>query len=125
MKCSCYYEIKIPTTRPTRCECWGTKEREACSCGGDRNKCDFYEDVRARAGGELTLEQLRYEANEREFGVHIWIKDLVTGSVMAGLTDVHSHYGICGIWCCSVPEEQFHEEDYGNKWVAYLEKPEE
>ena len=22
--------------------CWGTKEREACSCGGNRAKCDFY-----------------------------------------------------------------------------------
>ena len=22
--------------------CWGTKEREACSCQGDKTKCDFY-----------------------------------------------------------------------------------
>lgn len=26
--------------------CWGTKEREPCSCGGDKSKCDFYEHVR-------------------------------------------------------------------------------
>lgn len=26
--------------------CWGTKEREACSCGGDKSKCDFYPSVR-------------------------------------------------------------------------------
>jgi len=29
--------------------CWGTKEREACSCGGDEAKCDFYDYVRERA----------------------------------------------------------------------------
>lgn len=22
--------------------CYGTKEREECSCGGDKNKCNFY-----------------------------------------------------------------------------------
>ena len=26
--------------------CWGTSERDACSCGGDRSKCDFYPNVR-------------------------------------------------------------------------------
>lgn len=26
--------------------CWGTKEREECNCGGDKSKCDFYENVR-------------------------------------------------------------------------------
>lgn len=29
--------------------CWGTKECEACSCGGDELKCDFYDYVRERA----------------------------------------------------------------------------
>lgn len=49
-KCKCWnrvrYEkwdewrqIMLPYTRD---ECWGTKEREACSCGGDESKCDFY-----------------------------------------------------------------------------------
>lgn len=23
-------------------ECWGTREKDPCSCGGDKNKCDFY-----------------------------------------------------------------------------------
>lgn len=26
--------------------CWGTKECEECSCGGDETKCDFYPEVR-------------------------------------------------------------------------------
>lgn len=29
--------------------CYGTKELEECSCGGDRRKCDFYEEVRLKA----------------------------------------------------------------------------
>lgn len=29
-------------------ECWGTKERDECSCGGDRMRCDFYSDVREK-----------------------------------------------------------------------------
>lgn len=28
--------------------CWGTQERDACSCGGDKSKCDFYPSVREK-----------------------------------------------------------------------------
>lgn len=39
--------------------CWGTKECEACSCGGDEAKCDFYDYVRdrstAKKGGENSM----------------------------------------------------------------------
>ena len=28
--------------------CFGTKELDRCSCGGDRSKCDFYEEVRKK-----------------------------------------------------------------------------
>ena len=28
--------------------CWGTRECEECSCGGDENKCNFYPEVRKR-----------------------------------------------------------------------------
>lgn len=27
--------------------CWGTREKDECSCGGDRARCDFYPEVRA------------------------------------------------------------------------------
>lgn len=30
-------------------ECWGTRERDACSCGGDQMKCDFYPEIREKA----------------------------------------------------------------------------
>jgi len=29
--------------------CYGTKECEACGCGGDQSKCDFYQYLRDRA----------------------------------------------------------------------------
>lgn len=29
--------------------CWGTKEAEICSCGGDPTKCDFYPEKREEA----------------------------------------------------------------------------
>ena len=52
-QCDCHH-----TTTYTRCdglkalikhECWGTKERDECSCGGDRTKCDFYPEIREKA----------------------------------------------------------------------------
>lgn len=36
-KCECYHLRDDKTT-----ECWGTKEREICSCGGDTAFCNFY-----------------------------------------------------------------------------------
>lgn len=29
-------------------ECWGTREREWCYCGGDPSKCDFYPEKREK-----------------------------------------------------------------------------
>jgi hypothetical protein len=56
-KCDCYYtEEKIigwhtpvdPKTTIVH-KCNGTRERDECSCGGDRTKCDFYPEVREKA----------------------------------------------------------------------------
>lgn len=45
--CSCYHdEVNFIGKRGV---CWGTKEMEPCSCGGDAAKCDFYDYVRDRA----------------------------------------------------------------------------
>ena len=35
--------------------CYGTKEKDVCSCGGDKSKCNFYEHVRAEAAEEKNL----------------------------------------------------------------------
>ena len=29
--------------------CFGTKEQDECSCGGDRIKCSFYPEIREKA----------------------------------------------------------------------------
>jgi hypothetical protein len=57
--CSCYHaernflgEIGV---------CWGTKECEACLCGGDESKCDFYEYKRERATSKTANAQHIYE----------------------------------------------------------------
>ena len=33
--------------------CWGARECDECSCGGDRTKCDFYPEVREKAKKEV------------------------------------------------------------------------
>jgi hypothetical protein len=38
--------------------CWGTKERDECSCNGDRSKCDFYPEVREKAHIKIYNEGL-------------------------------------------------------------------
>lgn len=38
--------------------CWGTKECEACSCGGDESKCDFYPDKRKRKEIEMDRDNV-------------------------------------------------------------------
>ena len=42
-KCNCYHE---EYGKP---ECWGTKEKDVCSCKGDETKCSFYPNKRAAA----------------------------------------------------------------------------
>ena len=53
-KCDCYHEREQivgwknhskPITKLVS-ECWGTKNREYCTCGGDESECDFYEHKR-------------------------------------------------------------------------------
>lgn len=55
-KCDCYHQHTYRDVSGAvdviRYECYGTKERDMCSCGGDRTKCDFYPDVREKALAE-------------------------------------------------------------------------
>lgn len=60
-KCDCYHESKKiifwpPDEAPMTINigsCWGTRERDECSCGGNRRKCDFYPEVRKKAEERL------------------------------------------------------------------------
>lgn len=45
--------------------CWGTRECDECSCGGDRTKCDFYPEFREKAMKEI----------EPKFGEWISVED--------------------------------------------------
>ena len=51
-KCDCYHTQRkliygyYPLDEGV---CWGTKEKEPCSCDGDMDKCDFYPEVREKA----------------------------------------------------------------------------
>lgn len=52
-KCSCYHKkLDVRWTKGANYHmnyvgvCWGTKEREPCSCEGDERKCDFYPEKR-------------------------------------------------------------------------------
>lgn len=47
MPCKCYHAERNFLGKIG--VCWGTKECEACSCGGEESKCDFYDYVRRRA----------------------------------------------------------------------------
>lgn len=64
-KCECYHEVIREiynhylnrTLTAKEGECWGTKERDICSCQGDKCKCDFYPEVRITAREETRREQ--------------------------------------------------------------------
>ena len=45
-KCKCYHEDLYGWLEKGKGHCYGTKECEQCSCGGDKSKCDFYPEYR-------------------------------------------------------------------------------
>lgn len=45
-RCSCYHFYQGAGVFYSDGVCYGTKEREPCSCGGDPVKCDFYPEKR-------------------------------------------------------------------------------
>ena len=63
-KCDYYIEDRqlvdyTPLMKPvykTVALCFGTKEREQCSCGGDRTKCDFYPEVRKKGRENISIQ---------------------------------------------------------------------
>jgi hypothetical protein len=52
MICECYRDEKNFLGKFGTC--WGTAERDACSCGGDKSKCDFYPNVREEEKKPIT-----------------------------------------------------------------------
>ena len=63
MTCKCYHAERNFLGKIG--VCWGTKECEACSCGGDESKCDFYEDKRKKATPKTTnADRIRAMSDE-------------------------------------------------------------
>jgi len=62
MACKCYHAERNFIGKIG--VCWGTKECEACSCGGDERKCDFYEDKRKKAAPKTFADQIRAMTDE-------------------------------------------------------------
>lgn len=54
-----YENINVP-------RCWGTKEKDACDCDGDRSKCSFYKSVREKAAAKKGNSDIKDVFNEIE-----------------------------------------------------------
>ena len=119
-KCDCYhlnpktqYAYHPITGRPVAYDvevgvCWGTRECDECSCGGDRTKCDFYPEVREKAQKEskkittnadriraMSHEELAdffYESPEAEFGICYYCKNFGGAD---SPEPCKTHYGRC------------------------------
>lgn len=50
-KCECYRVIGSKSV------CYGTKEIDPCSCGGDKARCDFYPKYRTECTGRCTADK--------------------------------------------------------------------
>lgn len=57
-KCNCYFEQEKITWHPCYPygetheivgSCNGTREQDECDCGGDKEKCTFYPDIKEKA----------------------------------------------------------------------------
>lgn len=55
-KCKCWHET--PNRKQVDAECWGTRERDACSCGGDQMKCDFYPEIRVKVKSKPDIKPM-------------------------------------------------------------------
>lgn len=57
-KCNCYHEDY------GKSECWGTKERDVCSCGGDETKCNVYPKLMTTA---QVIESMKHSKEKNTF----------------------------------------------------------
>lgn len=68
-KCDCFHQaspsgcLSISPTGATGF-CYGTKECEVCSCGGDETKCNFYPEKRKKALGVMNTAEMWLKAQK-------------------------------------------------------------
>lgn len=61
--------------------CWGTAERDACSCGGDKSKCDFYPSVREEEKKPVTNYDRIVSKSPEELAEFMWIRGCPTAAM--------------------------------------------
>lgn len=70
--------------------CYGTKEMEECSCGGDEARCNFYSTKRKEAGGRAKITDiftLMQTLLKTGYKVSFFPDKLFTGAVRVQLDD--------------------------------------
>ena len=60
--CLCYHDEQ--NFLHERGVCYGTKEKEPCSCGGNPVKCDFYEEVKEKYIHRTNADRIRQMSDE-------------------------------------------------------------
>ena len=105
-KCDCYCKSERFEYNPIIMKgvmnpysyCNGTKERDECSCGGDRTKCDFYPEVREEAKKNLMFYGTFVDSYGVEdsliLGIDISKKDgstIVVGRDVCGSYEIINH----------------------------------
>lgn len=68
-KCECWRET--PNRKCVDAECFETRERDACSCGGDQMKCDFYPEIREKANIKAAIAHYNRGINEDIFSPEV------------------------------------------------------
>lgn len=92
--CLCYHDEQ--NFLHERGVCYGTKEKEPCSCGGNPVKCDFYEEVREAYIHRSNADHIRAMTDEE-------------------LSEWLTEYGVCE----ELP--MFCEDKKGNCHVCWLD----
>lgn len=106
-KCDCYFQ------HGSKFLCYGTKEMEECSCGGDKSKCDFYPEKRQQK--PKTKRQIVDVQEAKNFIDANWPNDPLLKRIVFNLLDklpkvdtvevVHGRWidarEYCGDYLCS------------------------
>lgn len=57
MTCKCYH-LRTRYDGTLVSECWGTREKDQCSCGGYEERCTFYPEKKEKALKNKIYEEL-------------------------------------------------------------------
>ena len=80
-RCTCYHQHGLKFL------CYGTKEMEECSCGGDTSKCNFYPEKRKQ---KMTTDQKKIKAMEAINRALGWLEGISYGidsNIATGIID--------------------------------------